>query len=237
MILDQSEFDIRFEWGVHGVEHLVPISDALIIVDALSFTTTVSVAVKRGAVIYLYSQRDESSKAFAMSVGAQMAGHRGEGGYSLSPASVSGIDPGTKLVLPSLNGGALSLMTGNVPTLAGCFRNSKAVAEKSRQYGNRIAVIAAGEKWPEGGSLRPAFEDLLGAGAIISHLRGSISPEAASAQAAFLGLQSELLSILLNCASGKQLIEMGYSEDVRMAAELDVDDCAPVLQDGAYRPS
>ena len=111
------------------------------------------------------------------------------------------------------------------------------MAEKSKQYGTRIAVIAAGEKWPEDGSLRPALEDLLGAGAIISHLSGSISPEAASARMAFLELQSELLSGLLNCASGKERIEMGYSEDVRLAAELDVDDCAPVLDDGAYRAS
>ena len=235
MISSQSEFDIRFEWGAAGIEHLALISDAIIIVDALSFTTTVSMAVKRGAVIYPYPQRDKSIEAYARSVGALVAGHRSEGSYSLSPASVKGIAPGTKLVLPSLNGGALSLMTGNRPTLAGCFRNSKAVAEKSKQYGNKIAVIAAGEKWPEDGSLRPAFEDFVGAGAIISHLRGSISPEAASAQAAFLGLQNELFSGLLNCTSGKELTEMGYFEDVCLAAKLDVDDCAPVLLEGAYR--
>ena len=124
MILDQSEFEIRFDWGAHGIEHLAPISDAIIIVDALSFTTTVSVAVKRGAVIYPYTQRDESAEAFARSVGALMAGHRKEDSYSLSPASVRRIASGTKLILPSPNGGALSLLTGNRPTLAGCFRNS-----------------------------------------------------------------------------------------------------------------
>jgi 2-phosphosulfolactate phosphatase len=235
MLFDQSRFDIRFDWGSQAVEHLGPISDAIIIVDALSFTTTVSVAVKRGAVIYPFPHRNEFLQEFARSVGALVAGHRSEGGYSLSPASVKSIPPGTKLVLPSPNGGTLSLLTGNKPTLAGCFRNSRAVAEKSGQYGNKIAVIASGEKWSEDGSLRPALEDFLGAGAIISHLRGSISPEAASARASFWEMKSGLLSGLLNCASGKELTEMGYSEDVCLAAELDVDDCAPVLEGGAYR--
>ena len=40
-----------------------------------------------------------------------------------------------------------------------------------------LHVIPAGELWPDGG-LRPAIEDLLGAGAIIHHLDLPCSPEA-----------------------------------------------------------
>ena len=85
------------------------------------------------------------------------------------------------------------------------------------------------------GTLRPAYEDLIGAGAIICHLRGTLSPEARLAASAFLGLQNDLLTNLMDCSSGKELREIGYEEDIRLCAELDADDIAPVLMDGAYR--
>ncbi|HKX30067.1 MAG TPA: hypothetical protein VJ302_20425, partial [Blastocatellia bacterium] len=54
MVFDQSEFEIRCEWGRQGASLLAPISDLLIIVDVLSFSTAVEIATARGAVIYPY---------------------------------------------------------------------------------------------------------------------------------------------------------------------------------------
>jgi 2-phosphosulfolactate phosphatase len=47
MIFDQQEFDIRCEWGEHGISVLAPISDVIIIIDVLSFSTSVDVAGPR----------------------------------------------------------------------------------------------------------------------------------------------------------------------------------------------
>ena len=60
------------------------------------------------------------------------------------------------------------------------------------------------------------------------------SSEAYAARSAFLAVEGELTNLLLQCGSGKELIERGYKDDVYLASELNVSDCAPVLQDGAY---
>ncbi|MDD5705724.1 MAG: 2-phosphosulfolactate phosphatase [Kiritimatiellae bacterium] len=234
MTFDQREYDIRCEWGEQGVARLAPISDAVIIVDVMSFSTCVTIAAARGATVFPYRWRDDSRIAFARSVGAELAGPRGKSRFSLSPASLLQVPPGTRLVLPSPNGSTLTLSAGPTPTLAGCFRNAQAVARAAMGFGTRIAVIPAGERWKEDQTLRPCFEDLAGAGAIIRHLAGSMSPEAQVATDAFRGVASDLLARLRQCSSGKELIEMGFEEDIAIIAQMDVDDCAPIVRDGAY---
>ena len=166
--------------GLHGVETLAPISDVVVIV--LSFTTCVDIATANGAVVFPYRVRNEAAGDFARARSALLAGPRGTGvRYSLSPAGLLDIPAGVRLVLPSPNGSTLSLATGATPTLAGCLRNSGAVAAYASRLGRRIAVIPCGERWSDD-SLRPAVEDLSGAGAVISRLAGHTSPEAQTAR-------------------------------------------------------
>ncbi len=234
MIFNQSEYQIRCEWGIQGITQLAPISDAVIIVDVMSFSTCVSVAVARGAIIYPYQWQDESRISFAQSVGAELAGHRGKSKYSLSPVSLQHLTDGFRLVLPSPNGSSLSLSTGNVPTFAGCLRNARAVAQVAMNCDPNVAVIPAGEKWQDDNSLRPALEDLIGAGAIISYLNGSKSPEAIAAENCFRSLHGNIRQALENCTSGKELRALGYERDLDLIDALNADDCAPILENGAF---
>lgn len=235
MFFDQQEFDIRCEWGEHGVSILAPISDVVIIVDVISFSTSVDIAVSRGALVYPYSWRDETALAYAASIGAVLAGSkRIKTGYSLSPESLINIPSGTRIVLPSPNGSTLSLLAKPTPVLTGCLRNAQTVALAAGKYGRKIAIIPAGERWKDDGSLRPAFEDLVGAGAIISHLPGRRSPEAQMAAAAYGEVKFDLYHVLTQCSSGKELIERGFENDVVLASELNVSECAPVLIDDVY---
>jgi len=235
MTFAQAEFDVRCEWGADGVRVLAPVSDAVVIVDVMSFSTAVSVTVARGGTVFPYGSRDASAAAFADSIGAELAGSRREGGYSLSPASLMNLPEGTRLVLPSPNGSELSLLAGSARAFAGCLRNARAVAKAASSCGRRIAVIPAGERWREDGSLRPALEDLIGAGAVIDHLEGTLSPEAAAALAVYQAAAPRLAEVLMTCGSGKQLVAMGFEADIPLIAELDADDVAPMLRDGAYR--
>jgi 2-phosphosulfolactate phosphatase len=230
---DQGEYEIRCEWGEQGVLKLAPISDVVIIVDVLSFSTSVQIAVARGGIVYPFRFRDETAAVFAQEKDAVLAGADRAAGLTLSPASMVGLEAGTRLVLPSPNGATLSLAAGGMPVIAGCLRNARAAAEAASRIGARIAVIAAGERWSDG-SLRPGIEDWIGAGAIIAGLSGSKSPEALTAQDAFTSAEADLAERIAACASGQELIERGFADDVALAVELNISDVVPVLRDGSY---
>ena len=233
MTHDQRESQLRFEWGPRGVEELSPVSDAVVIVDVLTFSTAVVVAAARGAAVFPCRWRDDSAADYARSVEAFLASPRGRSRYSLSPRSLMALENGSRIVLPSPNGATLSLKTGATATFAGCLRNARAVAAAARKCGPLVAVIAGGEQWPNG-DLRPALEDHIGAGAILSHLDGSPSPEALAAIAVFESARSHLPDALRNCTSGKELIAWGFEDDVALAARLNSDDVAPRLREGAF---
>ena len=100
-----------------------------------------------------------------------------------------------------------------------------------------VVVIAAGERWKDG-SLRPAVEDLWGAGGFLSALTiGGMSPEARAATAAYNAVAEELPALLHDCVSGRELMKYGFAADVAIAAEIDSSRSVPVLRDGKLTAS
>ena len=226
------------EWGPEGARKFDGNAGAMVIVDVLSFSTCVDIAVARGAMVYPFPYGDFSAAAVAArAIGAEIAGPRGgtEYHYSLSPSSLCAIEAGTKLVLPSPNGAAISVAARSVPVFTGCLRNAKAVAARAAALaqGAAVAVIPAGERWPDG-SLRPSIEDLIGAGAVIEALGLPCSPEAVIAREIFCSVRLRLGEFVGGCVSGQELINQGYAHDVEVAIELDASIAAPLLEDGAY---
>jgi len=229
MLFDQAEYDLRCEWGFEGLLHLSPISDAVVVVDVLSFSTAVDIAVANGAFVLPYRWNDDSAARFAEERHAHIASdHRSKVPYSLSPASIQAIPAGTALVLPSPNGSALCLSTGNIPTFTACLRNAPAVAARLARFAARVALIPAGEVWG-GDGLRPCLEDWIGAGAVLSLLAGTRSPEAELAVAAFERFRGDLAGALSRCGSGKELVEKGFRCDVELASEYAVSSAVPML--------
>jgi 2-phosphosulfolactate phosphatase len=234
----QDEYDIRFEWGAEGVDVLAPECGALVIVDVLSFSTAVDIAVGRGARILPLAYRDARAVAAARAAGAL----GGEQSWSLKPSTLLDIPAGTLLALPSPNGATLSALAAasGARVLAGCVRNARAVAERALAVagGRPVGVIGAGERWNvDGRPLRPCVEDHLGAGAIIAAIRvlggGTASPEAALAATAVLATD-DLAAAIAECSSGRELIGWDRPQDVVLASDLDVSTAAPVLVDGVY---
>jgi 2-phosphosulfolactate phosphatase len=176
-----------------------------VVVDVLSFSTSVAVAVEAGTRVYPCAWRDETAAAFARERRAELAvGRRAVSAgrpWSLSPAALRRAPFTPRLVLPSPNGSAICASTvadggtagggtagGEVMVIAGCLRNATAVGRFLQGTPGAVTVIAAGERWPDG-SLRPALEDLLGAGMVIAALvecgGRALSPEAEAARACF----------------------------------------------------
>lgn len=232
----QEGFDVRFEWGLEGVRALALHSDVVVIIDVLSFTTCVDVVLDRGGMVFPYPERGTSAQQYAWGKNAILAGKRGEH-ISLSPASLTRIDRGTRIVLPSPNGATCSFQAREeqATVIAACLRNASAVADWLNQREGIISVIAAGERWADG-SLRPALEDLVAAGAVISQLKSrSLSPEARTAVAAFYAVQNDLPQTLAACGSGRELIARGFTEDITIAAQLNISSTVPILDgEGAF---
>jgi 2-phosphosulfolactate phosphatase len=238
---EQAGFDPRLAWGVEGTTELAPACPVLVVVDVLRFTTAVEVVVARGARVALRPWPDATPRA-------------GFGPGSLSPAALGRVAPGTLVELASPNGATVTLAAAGAGAgadghrgpsvqggtagagavvLAGCLRNASAVAVAARRLGGPVGVVAAGERRPDG-TLRPAVEDLLGAGAILHALGGRPSPEARAAVAAFLDAAADLPAILAACTSGRELAGGGLAADLPLAAEHDVSRAVPVLRDGAF---
>ena len=232
---------VALEWGPVGAKVLAEQCDVIVVVDVLSFSTSVTIAVERGALVWPHTG-GENARVLARDIGAALAGNRGSHeGPTLSPASLLDIEKDSRLVLPSPNGlliafavveGGVTVLYGGVVVIVGGLSNATAVARYVRDF-ERIGVVPAGERWGDG-SLRPAYEDLVGAGAVIDRIAArdlsvKLSPEAEAAAIAFRALRP-----LEECPSGQELVERGFAEDVRIASQLDVSDVVPRLTEGRF---
>ncbi len=249
-LFGQREYAVRLDWGPVGAQSSG--ADVAVVVDVLSFSTSVCVAVERGMSVFPYQWKGPGAEAFAREREAVLAVGRLESSLpdspsaiSLSPAALLAGPTVPRLVLPSPNGSTITtLLAGSgAHVVVGCLRNATAVADliaAKLGRGDTVAVIAAGERWREDGSPRPALEDHLGAGAVLSALSGlghrnAMSPEASAAAGLFDVVRPSLNQYMHDCVGARELEAMGFRSDVDVAALLDVSPLVPVLIDGAFQ--
>jgi 2-phosphosulfolactate phosphatase len=229
----QAAADVRFEWGPIGVEAVR--APYVVIVDVLRFTTAVDAAVARGARVYPYRWKDDSADAFAQHVGARLADVRDPTGPWLSPVAMTRMNQGEAVVLPSPNGSTCAVIASEAgaTVLAACLRNARSVAAWLNETTHEVAVIACGERWPDG-ALRPSLEDHLGAGAVLAYLQGRLSAEAQAAVALWESTEPAAADAIRECVSGQELQARGRGDDLEFAVELYGSVTVPLLSDGAF---
>lgn len=248
-MFDQSPYQCRMEWGARGAREAAELGDIIIVVDILSFSTTVVTAVHQGAIIYPYPAfKDGKELEYAEKVGAELIFGRAEsmklGNPTLSPVTFNQTHKHKKYVLCSLNGALCSWVAAKVPALLiGSLLNSSAVATYANKLQAQtcadITVIACGEQWEDAieseNKLRPALEDYLGAGAILSKLNGEKSPEAELCASAFKSAEKRVQDLIWDCGSGRELRLKGYEKDVLHATQLDAVINVPILNDSYFK--
>src|SRR2546430_4519408 len=176
-IYGQDGYGVRLEWGADGVRELGRGCAVLIILDVLVFTTSVDVALGRGARVLPLPRRDERADEAARKAGAVLTRSglvRHEDGFradpdappwTLRPSSLVSVPDGLFLAIASPNGATLSRAAAatGATVLAGCLRNASAVASAARKLAgdNPIGVVPAGERWhsAETPGLRPSPEE------------------------------------------------------------------------------
>lgn len=235
--------DVVCAWGLSAVEAWRDRASVLVIVDTLTFSTTVSVAADRGVRVIPFDWGDEATAtAAAKRADALLAGVRGGATPNLSPGSVADLTAGARLLLQSRNGGALAVAAaeGKAAVFCGSLRNVSLVAQAALDAAGdgTIAVIAAGEIVPDAG-FRPAIEDWFGAGAIIEILHAAGREEDSKAQLARLAYEAaaeQLESVMRDSLSGREVTERGFEGDLEYALQVDQGLTAPRLIDGVFEP-
>lgn len=240
-IFNQSPYVCRVEWGKRGAREAAEREDIVILVDVLSFSSTVISALRYGAIIYPYPPHLDG-KNYAETIGAEYILGRSEaakmGKPTLSPVSFNQAHSNKKYVLSSLNGAFCTWIASKVPALLiGSLLNALSVATVANrlrlQTEANITVVPCGEQWNNvrefEDPLRPSIEDYLGAGAILSCLDGEKSPEAEVCIGAFQSVRDKVKELIWECGSGRELREKGFKEDVVHCSRLNIYQTVPIL--------
>ncbi|MDP1608257.1 MAG: 2-phosphosulfolactate phosphatase [Chlamydiales bacterium] len=214
-------------WGQDGLAYYGTFFSAIVIVDVLSFCTTVDMALSKGCSIIPTNIEDENLlRSISKERKAILAKKRNEPGITLSPASMQFVDSNQTILLPSLNGSTLIDLASHFekPVFAGCFRNSQVLSDvlNFKKFFPTL-FVAAGERYPNK-MLRPSIEDYWGVGSILACLEGEKTIEAEFAIQSFNTASSDLKNNLMACESGQELIAHGFRQDVELAAEYNFSD-------------
>jgi 2-phosphosulfolactate phosphatase len=208
----QAKYQVRFDWGAAGAQRILPGAHLVVLVDALSYTTSAVVVAEQGAV-------PDAATARAVDAVAPGDAHAAALAASLATTGVV-------------------VLAASLRNRAAVADRILAVQER-RGERTTVAIVAAGEPEPVGGGTRFTIEDQLTAGAVVDALVSlgidHTSPEAAVASAAFEGLRRAIVHLVAASASGIALTAAGRRAEVRLATERDVTRVVPEWRDGAFR--
>ncbi len=212
---------------------------AVVVVDVLRATTTITAALGSGAAGVWAVGSPEEARDLGGEWGAITAGERGgrqiaglDLGNSPSEHATPGI-AGRYIALTTSNGTRTIGLAADAPViLLGCFNNRAAVADVLADLDvPKILVACAGTD----GGRRVTPEDVLFAGELVDRLtRGGAccAGGAVVARGYARGESGDLVETLRQVPAGRNLIELGYGADLEWAGRRDVTPVVPRVSSG-----
>lgn len=206
----QTQYQIRFEWGLAGLQRVSP-TDIVVVVDVLRFSSHVSAQVAAGAAVDVAPLRSRSLNGAAVTQAAAELAHR--------PVVIAG-------ALRNAAAVADAILAHQVER--GTRQSVLILAAGERVDPESTQIRHAVEDQLGAGAIIAALGDLG-----IDYT----SPEAAVAGESFRALRNAVRHLVSASGSGRELSARGAGDTVAMASELNVDAVAPVLRDGFFVPS
>ena len=247
----QQPYAVRVDWGLRGARELVAGGvGVVVVVDVLSFTTSVTVAVGRG------------TRGAAPRVGHRVGGGRGRrAGCRVRRGAQRGTAPGEISLSPGEHPGgragpaaraALAQRVGDLrrPRRGGCRRRRGIAAQRGgrRPVGGPAAGPgrASSPRGSDGPTTGRCGRPSRTSGAPVrwsTHWSGPrptrpVSPEAEAVRAAYLAVRDDVPGHGWPPArAGSSSWRRGSARTSPSAAAVDVSDVVPVLSDGWFAPA
>jgi 2-phosphosulfolactate phosphatase len=211
----------------------------VVIVDALRASVTVATGLRVGAQRVLPVLTVEEAEAYLGDPGYRLAGERGGAKlphfhFGNSPTEILAHGDeieGRVLVVTTSNGTrCVNAALGGAAILVGSTVNARACAEAALElaqaHGADVTLVAAGLHD------QPATEDTYAQGVLARRLRDLGAVVAATAADVD---EAESQRVFSDSEAAGRLTRLGYAQDVRLCAQIDVWDTVPIYDgDGFY---
>ncbi len=228
-----------------GLELEKPKGLSVAVVDVLRASTSIAYAYAGGAERIIPVISIEAATALAMKLGeadmllcGEREGKRIDGfdlGNSPQEYTADRVS-GKTLLLTTTNGTrAIALCESAKEVVVAGFVNVSAVVDYLSGAEQGLALVCAGKFG------RFSMEDAVCAGMIVARLKDrlgdglELSDSAGAAEIIYRSNSVDTWTLLRNCDHGKYLDSIGFTEDLRVCAEVDALSVVPIVQQGRIR--
>lgn len=232
---------IRFEWGAKGAARCAARADLLVLIDALRASVTIMAALRAGAARVLPVRSIETARAYQGRPGYLLAGERGgaklpDFDYGNSPSEIiahASDVAGHVLVLTTSNGTQVvsAALGGASELLVGSTVNATAAADALIRYASarRCDITLVGAGLGEERSAEDDYAQRLIAGYLVE--RGAIADQGFELAPALASQR-----VFDGARAAARLRRLGYAEDVRLCAQVDLWETVPIYRGDGFYP-